>query len=119
MLAALPGKKIHVFVVWMPVLVTDLGPPSTGNMARVSDRRVAQYWDPRRTISKRLLAAARAHPEWLSEDERSQVDREGFVVWDFVAVYRPGARWEGDVPRADYHGGPVVHVRDALLSFLQ
>ena len=119
MLEALPVKKIHVFVVWMPVLVKDLGPPSTGNLARVPDRRVTQYWDPKRGISKRLLAVARAHPDWLSEDERIEVNREGFVVWDFVAVYRPGARWEGDVPRPDYHGGPVVHVRDALLSFLQ
>src|SRR5262249_25155598 len=103
----------------MPVLVTDLGPPTTGNMARVPDRRVAQYWDPKGTISKRMLAAARAHPDWLPEGERAAINRPGFVVWDFVAAYQPGARWDADVPRDAYHGGPVVQVRDALLSFLQ
>jgi hypothetical protein len=122
-LEGVPGKKVRLLVVWMPVLATDLGPPSTGTMARIPDRRASQYWDPRHAISKRLLLAARAHPEWLAADERVEVARPDFVVWDFVAIWKPGARWDAELPRPDYHGGPVVHVidrfRDALLSFLQ
>lgn len=122
-LAKVPDKKARLFVVWMPVLATDLGPPSTGTMARVSDRRAAQYWDPKHAISAHFLALAKAHPDWLAADERTMADRPGFVVWDFVAAWKPGARWEAELPRPDFHGGPVVHVidrfRDALLSFLQ
>jgi hypothetical protein len=118
-----PGKKARLFVVWMPVLATDFGPPSTGTMARVPDRRAAQYWDPKHAISQRFIAVAKAHPDWLAGDERTEVSRPGFVVWDFVAIWKPGARWDSELPRPDFHGGPVVHVidpfRDALLSFLQ
>ena len=120
-LASVPDKKARLFVVWMPVLATDLGPPSTDTMARVPDRRAAQYWDPKHAISARFLALAKAHPDWLSADERTQADRP--VVWEFVATWKPGARWEAELPRPDFHGGPVVHVidrfHDALLTFLQ
>src|SRR5262249_48844709 len=122
-LESIPDKKVRMLVVWMPVLATDLGPPSTATMARVPDRRVAQYWDPKRAISRRFVALARAHPDWLEPDERAEIASPNFVIWDFVMIWKPGARWEAEPPRADFHGGPVVHVidqfRNALLSFLQ
>jgi hypothetical protein len=113
-----PGKRVKVLVVWMPVIATDLGPPSSSTMARLSDRRVTQFWDPKQALSKRLVDAAKNHPDWLSEDEKATVVKDGQVVWDFVMLFPPGARWQAEPPRPVYHGGPVVRVQEELRSAL-
>jgi hypothetical protein len=46
--------RIRVFVVWEPVLPTDLGAPSTMTLRRVSDLRVSQYWDKEHLVSRLL-----------------------------------------------------------------
>jgi len=45
LLAEQKDAGIRVFVVWEPVLPTDLGAPSTTTLNRLSDPRVSQYWD--------------------------------------------------------------------------
>ena len=40
------------------------------------------------------------------------------VVWDYIAVYPPGAVWEDGPPEAVYHGGPVVRVTDPARAAL-
>jgi hypothetical protein len=98
--------RIRVFVVWEPVLPTDLAAPSTATLERAFDRRVSQYWDKGHVIS-RLLG---------ERDRRS-------VVWDYVAVYAPGAFWDVAPPQALYSNGPVVRsiggAREALQQALQ
>jgi hypothetical protein len=42
-------------------------------------------------------------------------DRQG-IVWDYIAVYPPGAVWEDGPPEALYHGGPVVRVTEPARS---
>ena len=39
---------MRVFVIWEPVLSSDLFAPSTSSLKRVSDPRVSQYWDKTR-----------------------------------------------------------------------
>jgi hypothetical protein len=34
------------------------------------------------------------------------------VVWDFVAIFPPGVRWNGAFPAAQFAGAPVVRVID-------
>ncbi len=68
--------NIRVFVVWEPVLPTDLGAPSTMTLKRVSDLRASQYWDKDHLVS-----------HLLGERDPSS------VVWDYVAVYEPGKVW--------------------------
>ena len=98
-----PGKPVHAFVVWEPVLPTDWGAPSTAALNRISDRRVAQYWDKDRLISK-------------SMGER---DRKS-IVWDHIAVYVPGATWHQKT--ALFADGPVIKVlepaREAIIKAL-
>ena len=79
--------------MWEPVLPTDWAAPSTAALKRISDTRAAQFWDKRRLISHSMG----------EHDRRS-------VVWDYIAVYPPGAMWEEHPPQALYHGGPVVDV---------
>jgi len=85
------NPNIRVFVVWEPVLPTDLGAPSTATLRRVSDPRASQYWDKGHLISR-----------LLGEQDRTS------VVWDYVAVYQPGTLWDKAPPRPLYSHDPVV-----------
>jgi hypothetical protein len=95
------GKPVRAFVVWEPVLWTDWSSPSTATLKRISDIHGAQFWDKDRLIS-RLLG---------EHDRRS-------VVWDFIAVYPPGAVWQDRPPQPVYRGGPVVHVSEEARAAL-
>ena len=50
---------LRVFVVWEPVIVTDIGPPLTRVLALVRDRRAVQFWDPTHAVSRSMKAAGR------------------------------------------------------------
>src|SRR5947207_5587628 len=91
MLQGQRDPRIRVFVVWEPVLPTDFGAPSTLTLRRVSDSRASQYWDKEHLVS-RLLG------------ERDAAS----VVWDYVAVYRPGKLWDNVPPDAAYSHAPVI-----------
>ncbi|HLM99897.1 MAG TPA: hypothetical protein VK335_11470 [Bryobacteraceae bacterium] len=90
------GKPVRALVVWEPVLPTDWFAPSTMTLSRMSDTRVAQFWDKGRLVSRSMG----------EHDRRS-------IVWDYIAVYPAGARWDDSPPEASYHDGPVVQVTDA------
>jgi hypothetical protein len=92
---------VRVFVIWEPVLPTDWSSPSTAALRRVSDARATQFWDKGRLISRSMG----------EHDRRS-------VVWDYIAVYRPGEVWEDRPPEALYHGGPVVRVTEPARAAL-
>ena len=102
MLAKQSDPRIRVFIVWEPVLPTDWGAPSTAGLARVADGRAQQYWDKGRLLSKAM-----------GERDNSS------IVWDYVAVYAPGALWNDKPPKPFYEDGPVVRVLSALTQALQ
>ena len=89
----LSGKDVRVFVVWEPVLATDLTAPSTAALARVPDLRAAQYWDRERVLSHLMGEHSRAT-----------------VVWDYIAVYEPGTIWQDAPPKPVYSDHPVREV---------
>jgi hypothetical protein len=97
------GSKIRVFVIWEPVLPTDLAAPSTMTLSRISDLRVSQYWDKDHLVSK-------------------SIGETDGVFWDYVAVYAPGKMWEQSPPSASYSKVPVVkaiaETRDAITKLL-
>jgi hypothetical protein len=66
---------VRAFVVWEPVLPTDWSSPSPAALSRLSDSRVAQFWDKNRLISHSMG----------EHDRRS-------IVWDYLAVYPSGNR---------------------------
>lgn len=76
-------------MIWEPILPTDLAAPSTRTLARIPDLRAAQYWD-----KDHLLSKAIGEPDG--------------VVWDYVAVYEMGKRWNQAVPEPVYSNVPVV-----------
>src|SRR5438874_1884061 len=90
------------------MLVTDWSRPTTGVLARLSDRRAAQYWDPDHLLAKRMSADAH------DPQPKPTCCRRGEVVWDLAAVYRPGATWEDAIPPAAFMNGPIVDVKDDL-----
>ena len=102
-LKELQGKPVHAFVVWEPVLPTDWGAQSTAALNRISDGRVAQYWDKDRLVSKSMG----------ERDKKS-------IVWDHIAVYGPGATWHQKT--ALFADGPVIKVlepaREAIIKAL-
>lgn len=105
---ALPGdggSLISVLVIWEPVIVTDLGPPSARVLRRADDPRAAHFWDPDRLVSQAAVRTAMAHRERFSLGD--DVD-ENTIAWDIVAIFPPGIRWEDAFPLPDWYGAPVV-----------
>jgi hypothetical protein len=105
LLREISNQDVRVFVIWEPVLVTDLAAPSTAALARISDTRAAQYWDRKRALS-----------HLMGEHNR------GTVVWDHIAVYAPGALWQDAPPKPVYSDHPVRDViagaKDAIQHLL-
>src|SRR5688572_24001977 len=98
----MPAKPIRVLVVWEPVISTDLAPPTTGILSRVSDRRAQQYWDRDRLLSKAMG----------EKDESS-------IVWDIALVYPPNTRWEERPPAPLFKDRPVVRVVAGITQALE
>ena len=99
---------IRVFAVWEPILPTDFSSPGTAVLSRLSDPRVAQYWDKTHLFAgalRRKLETDAGHP-------RPNCCMSKGVQWDEVAVYDRNARWDAELPRAVFLNGPVVHALD-------
>lgn len=95
------------------MLPTDQSAPTSGTLARLSDRRVHQYYDVDHVFAKRLKADARA-PQPVPDC----CTREG-ILWDLMAAYPAGALWTDRLPSATLFNGPVVDAVDGLKNFLQ
>ena len=100
MLEGRPGDDVRVLVVWEPVLLTDVAPPTSGDLARCHDGRARQFWDERGLVSHAL--------------GETEGPRRNGVAWDYVAMYPPGVTWDERLPAPAYQGGPVVQVEPEL-----
>ena len=89
-----------MFVIWEPVLPTDLPAPSTMTLKRIADTRASQYWDKEHLASK-------------------SIGETDGVVWDYVAVYPPGKLWEKGPPEPAYSLDPVVRAIDGTREAIQ
>lgn len=103
-----PGADIRVVVIWLPVLVSDTGPPTKRVRGPLQDRRVIEYWDPDRWASPKMMQ--RATMMVHARGEEPDFDPEG-VAWDLIALFPPGTVWEEPFPAPSWYGAPVV---DAL-----
>ncbi len=110
-LADHPAREIRAFVVWEPVLWTDVAPPRDGVLALLQDARGRQYWDPDKLLSSAWVAATQAAPGAWNLEQGLSADT---VVWDVVALYPPGPRWEQHPPAPQFAGYPVVDALDGL-----
>jgi len=106
------GAPIRAFVVWEPVIWTDRLRPSDRALARhVTDARAVHYWDPSKSLSMEILRSS-----WT----RKYAVRGGSTgtVWDWVACYPPGVRWEGEFPEPAEQGFPVVDAKDQVAGWI-
>ena len=112
----LPQRDIKAFLVWEPVLDSDTEAPSLETMARAADPRVRHFWDPK------LLLATFWQPILRAETtpvlgKASLV--QGRILWDFVAVFPPGVRWEATMPSPAFKAAPVTAHESELLVHLR
>jgi hypothetical protein len=98
-----PETKVTVFAVWEPILPTDLMPPTTGALGRLSDRQIRQYWDREHRLAK-IMAESRA-----GQPQPDCCQQSG-TLWDLIAVYPAGAEWRETLPPATVSNGPVLRV---------
>ena len=110
-----PDAQAYVMVVWEPVLVTDIAPPSTAVLGHIADTRAAQFWDGGLRLSKVVRRMALEESEHL-RDAGEIADAR--VVWDVVAVFPPGVRWEEDFPPPADYGFPVYRSIGLVERFL-
>ncbi len=110
----IPQQKIRILIVWEPILWTDVKAPSGSTLARVSDPRAVQFWDPDHVLADALREA-------LATADGPRIDRGRLsdeVLWDDVAIYVPGDRWTDRMPAPRSFAGPVYdvipEVREAL-----
>ena len=112
------GRPLAVFVVWEPVILTDIAPVSTRVLARVGDGRASQWWDPDHRLSEALVAAALADKEaWKTGDYEFALD-ENTLVWDAVMLVEAGAVWGEHPPAPRFSGFPVVDAAAGLEAAL-
>jgi hypothetical protein len=103
-----PDVPVSVLAIWEPMLPTDLSAPTTGTLARLSDKRVRQFYDADHLFAKRLKLDAQ--PPQPIPDCCTRRD----ILWDLMAIYPSGPTWTDRIPAATVFNGPVVDVIDAL-----
>jgi hypothetical protein len=89
--------------VWEPILPTDWGAPSGSTLARLSDPRVRQFWDPKHYVSNALRQLAKS-----KTSEPPPNSGKGFY-WDEAILYPPHSKWN-DARTALFWQGPVYQV---------
>jgi hypothetical protein len=77
--------------------------------ARISDSRVAQFWDKQHLVSQELS-------KQLSAGKEPRCCRDNGALWDFVALYPESQTWSEGAPA--FVGGPVVKAKDGVAARL-
>ena len=113
-----PREGLRTYVVWLPVVERDDGPPRA-TVAAAFPSDVKQRWDPDLRIG---LAAARALPESATKPCRQPTGRADLpaISWDCALLFEPGATWDAEtgLPAPAWHGGAIVNVLDDLRTQL-
>lgn len=94
-----------MLVVWEPILATDWRPPSGSALARISDARVRQFWDPKHVVAGALAETAKQQPP---QPEPGCCIQKGFY-WDEAILYPPKAEWKA-APVSLFWNGPVREI---------
>ncbi|MGH9351288.1 MAG: hypothetical protein ACRD2G_03875 [Terriglobia bacterium] len=107
LLEKLHDPKLHVLVVWEPILPTDWERPTNGALARIHDPNVVQFWDHNHLVARaisRELGSDRTGP-------KPRCCRLRGNLWDLAALYPAGSVWQAAAPEAVFADGPVVYVQ--------
>lgn len=82
-------------------------------MARISDQRGRQFWDPKHVVSGALNEFAKQEP---SEPRPGCCIQKG-IHWDEAILYAPHSQWKNQ-PAAVFWNGPVVKAVPGLETAL-
>jgi hypothetical protein len=91
------------------MLATDWGSPSQSTLARISDPRATQFWDPEHLVSLELSRIAKAKAAQLQLD---CCEDKGFF-WDDAILYAPPTQWK-ELPVSVFWNGPVWKIIPSL-----
>ncbi|HKS81365.1 MAG TPA: hypothetical protein VJR23_07645 [Candidatus Acidoferrales bacterium] len=94
-----PSERLHVLVVWEPILPTDWFSPGRLVKSRIADPRVTQFWDTRHLVA---LSLSRQIPS----GSFPLCCRSGGNLWDDISLYPPDMKWQNASPQI--LEGPVV-----------
>ena len=92
-----------MLVVWEPILATDWRSPGRSALARISDKRAKQFWDPTHLVAQELGRRAR---EKSGQPVPDCCEEKGYF-WDDAILYPPNSKWK-QTPTAVFWNGPVV-----------
>jgi hypothetical protein len=106
-----PRFDVAVAIVWMPMVPTDSEQAAQEEAARLSDPRVAHFYDPDRRVGtaysahvfgacakEALLALPREHPLRPRLAELAEGDPGEWPLWDALLLYRAGTTWQAEPP---------------------
>jgi hypothetical protein len=99
-----PSADVRVFTVWEPVRFADWQRPTTAALARLSDRRVAQFWDHDHILANQIerdAVASKGRPNCCEAHD---------ILFDLVALYPAAAKWSDHLPPPTIFDGPIVKV---------
>jgi hypothetical protein len=111
----LAGKKLRVFVVWEPMLPTDWRKPTSGTLARVSDPRAVQFWDPDHLVSRDIV---RDDPP-ASVLPAPNCCKDSGIYWDMAIIYPANSVWSEKAPTPLFRNGAVVSVASQVEAKLR
>ena len=116
LLAKYPRADVRVLVVWEPVILTDLGPPTRGVRKPLEDPRVREYWDEHRWLSPRMVKRA----AMIAEEKGTQPPLgPDDIAWDLIARFDAGSLWEDPFPVPSWYGDrPVVQSLEPVEKIL-
>lgn len=86
--------------------------PTTGVLRRIADTRARHYWDEDHVLAKVMARDARP------PQPKAECCTSDGILWDLIAIYPRGARWEATMPPAVVFDGPVDRVTDQMQAAL-
>jgi hypothetical protein len=92
---------LTVIGVWEPIFEADPA-PTPKLFGNLHDRRVHQVWDPDHLMSAEMRASEVAHPGSPAQAGTRTGSADTGIMYDTVAIFRPGSRWEATLPAPDY-----------------
>jgi hypothetical protein len=108
---------VTVLAVWEPIEATDPY-PSAKMLGNLRDPRVHQIWDPDHIMSAELRRAELAHPGSPAQASMRMDEAPDGILYDTIAVFPAGSRWETTLPAPVHFDGGVAAVLPRLPGWL-
>lgn len=116
LLATYPKANVRVMVIWLPVIMSDWGPPTDEVREPLQDPRVIEFWDPKLWASPRIMERATSMARARGEKPAFERDE---IAWDLIQLFPPGIAWQDPFPAPTWWTGPVVDDLEPVETLLK